>query len=153
MYTGGRSFHWKYFQVLAQLQECAATYTDSGRRQGSSLFAAAATWGRTRTLAAATCGRCQCMCSPIPATCGRQLKLDKFARFFAGTIVSVDRLIWHEQIKHSCCQVRPTCLSVWHHNGVSVELMLMLRSHTRCFFHWYPPKKYGKPWLGESTLT
>ena len=82
MYTGGRSFHWKYFQVLAQLQECAATYTDSGRRQGSSLFAAAATCGRTRTLPAATCGRCQCMCSPIPATCGRQLKLDKFARFF-----------------------------------------------------------------------
>ena len=21
------------------------------------------------------------------------------------------------------------------------------------FFHWYPPKKYGKPRLGESTLT
>ena len=27
--------------------------------------------------------------------------------------------------------------------------------HTGCFFHWYPPKKlkYGKPRLGESTLT
>ena len=26
---------------------------------------------------------------------------------------------------------------------------------TGCFFHWYPPKKlkYGKPRLGESTLT
>ena len=25
---------------------------------------------------------------------------------------------------------------------------------TGCFFlHWYPPTKYGKPWLGESTLT
>ena len=27
--------------------------------------------------------------------------------------------------------------------------------HTGCFFNWYPPKKlkYGKPRLGESTLT
>ena len=27
--------------------------------------------------------------------------------------------------------------------------------NTGCFFHWYPPKKlnYGKPRLGESTLT
>ena len=24
---------------------------------------------------------------------------------------------------------------------------------TGCFFDWYPPKKYGKPRLGESTLT
>ena len=29
------------------------------------------------------------------------------------------------------------------------------QQHTGCFFNWYPPKKlkYGKPWLGESTLT
>ena len=28
-------------------------------------------------------------------------------------------------------------------------------SYTGCFFNWYPPKKvkYGKPRLGESTLT
>ena len=26
-------------------------------------------------------------------------------------------------------------------------------SGTWCFFHWYPPKKYVKPRLGESTLT
>ena len=27
--------------------------------------------------------------------------------------------------------------------------------YTGCFFHWYPPKKlkYGKPRIGESTLT
>ena len=34
-------------------------------------------------------------------------------------------------------------------------LIFILMINTGCFFHWYPPKmlKYGKPRLGESTLT
>ena len=35
------------------------------------------------------------------------------------------------------------------------ETKLVDIENTGCFFHWYPPKKlkYGKPRLGESTLT
>ena len=31
---------------------------------------------------------------------------------------------------------------------------IVMDIYTGCFFlYWYPPKKYGKPRLGESTLT
>ena len=41
-------------------------------------------------------------------------------------------------------------------NGVSrLRNMCQLNIYTGCFFHWYPPNKlkFGKPRLGESTLT
>ena len=36
-----------------------------------------------------------------------------------------------------------------------VDHILHFSDYTGCLFHWYPPKKlkYGKPRLGESTLT
>ena len=36
-----------------------------------------------------------------------------------------------------------------------VKMGAIHNPHTGCFFHWYPSKKlkYGKPRLGESTLT
>ena len=37
--------------------------------------------------------------------------------------------------------------------GYSLALQYRRSILYRVFFNWYPPKKYGKPRLGESTLT
>ena len=41
------------------------------------------------------------------------------------------------------------------YNALEIEIQMKIQIEIQGVFHWYPPKKlkYGKPRLGESTLT
>ena len=68
-------------------------------------------------------------------------------KYFAGSLCNKYQFFSRQNSSHR--EIQNIFLSV-------SERLYQIQIYTGCFFsHWYPPKKlkYGKPRLGESTLT